>query len=122
MRPKQVFGWGTANLVVLIAALFPVFWILMLSFKPADQITDGRLIPKSFSLENYEGIFDTIFVLTASTQNRSIETVSNLGYNSLLIQLNLGVGSAISVLIFLMVGLIAFVFIKLLGTSVQQGD
>jgi multiple sugar transport system permease protein len=67
-------------------------------------------------------IFDTIFVLTASTQNRSIETVSNLGYNSLLTQLNLGVGSAISVLIFLMVGLIAFVFIKLLGTSVQQGD
>jgi multiple sugar transport system permease protein len=67
-------------------------------------------------------IFDTIYVLTASTQNRSIETVSNLGYNSLLTQLNLGVGSAISVLIFLMVGLIAFVFIKLLGTNVQQGD
>src|SRR3954463_5220353 len=66
-------------------------------------------------------IFDTIYVLTASTQNRSIETVSNLGYNSLLTQLNLGVGSAISVLIFLAVCLIAFVFIKLLGTSVQQG-
>jgi trehalose/maltose transport system permease protein len=67
-------------------------------------------------------IFDTIYVLTASTQNRSIETVSNLGYNQLLTQLNLGVGSAISVLIFLMVGLIAFVFIKLMGTSVQGGD
>ena len=67
-------------------------------------------------------IFDTIYVLTASTQNRSIETVSNLGYNSLLTQLNLGIGSTISVLIFLMVGLIAFVFIKLLGTNVQQGN
>jgi multiple sugar transport system permease protein len=67
-------------------------------------------------------IFDTIYVLTASTQNRSIETVSNLGYNSLLTQLNLGIGSTVSVLIFLMVGLIAFVFIKLLGTNVQQGD
>ena len=50
------------------------------------------------------------------------QAVSNLGYNSLLTQLNLGVGSAISVLIFLMVALIAFVFIKLLGTSVQQED
>jgi multiple sugar transport system permease protein len=67
-------------------------------------------------------IFDTIYVLTASTQNRSIETVSNLGYNSLLTQLNLGVGSAISVLIFLMVGVIAFLFIKLLGADPQQGN
>ena len=49
-------------------------------------------------------IFDTIFVLTASAQNRAIETVSNLGYNPLLNQLNLGVGSAISVLIFSVVG------------------
>jgi multiple sugar transport system permease protein len=67
-------------------------------------------------------IFDTIYVLTASTQNRSIETVSNLGYNSLLTQLNLGIGSTISVLIFLMVGLIAFFFIKLLGADPQQGN
>ena len=66
-------------------------------------------------------IFDTIFVLTASTQNRAIETVSNLGYNSLLTQLNLGVGSAVSVLIFLWSALIAFVFIKLLGTDVRRG-
>lgn len=64
-------------------------------------------------------IFDTIFVLNASAQNRAIETVSNLGYNSLLTQLNLGVGSAISVLIFVLVGLIAFVFIRLLGTDPQ---
>lgn len=67
-------------------------------------------------------IFDTIFVLNGSAQNRSIETVSNLGYNTLLTQLNLGIGSAVSVLIFLMVGLIAFVFIKLLGANVQQGN
>jgi multiple sugar transport system permease protein len=67
-------------------------------------------------------IFDTIYVLTASTQNRSIETVSNLGYNQLLTQLNLGVGSTISVLIFAMVALIAFMFVKLLGTDVQQGN
>ncbi len=67
-------------------------------------------------------IFDTIYVLTGSTQNRSIETVSNLGFNSLLTQLNLGIGSTISVLIFLMVGLIAFGFIKLLGVDPQGND
>jgi multiple sugar transport system permease protein len=67
-------------------------------------------------------IFDTIYILTAQSQVRSIETVSNLGYNQLLTQLNLGVGSAVSVLIFLMVALIAFIFIRLLGTNVNQGD
>ena len=50
-------GWGTANLVVLIAALFPIFWILMLSLKSPSTISDGRLIPSSWSLENYKGIF-----------------------------------------------------------------
>src|SRR3712207_8926460 len=40
-------------------------------------------------------IFDTVYILTAQSQIRSIETVSNLGYNQLLVQLNLGVGSAV---------------------------
>jgi multiple sugar transport system permease protein len=37
--------------------LFPVFWILMLSLKSPSTISDGRLIPSSWSLENYKGIF-----------------------------------------------------------------
>jgi multiple sugar transport system permease protein len=43
-----------------------------------------------------------------------------LDYNELLTQLNLGVGSAISVLIFLCVVIIAFVYVRLLGTSLAQ--
>jgi multiple sugar transport system permease protein len=55
---RRMFGWGTANLVVLVVALFPVFWLLMLSLKSPATISDGRLIPSSWSLENYKGIFD----------------------------------------------------------------
>jgi multiple sugar transport system permease protein len=62
-------------------------------------------------------IFDTVFVLSNNGVNRSIETVSVLGYNTLLDRLNLGLGSAVSVLIFLCVGLIAFIFTRLLGAS-----
>jgi len=54
---SRVFGWGTANLVVLIAAGFPVFWILMLSLKTPATIGDGRLIPKKWTFDNYNGIF-----------------------------------------------------------------
>jgi multiple sugar transport system permease protein len=67
-------------------------------------------------------IFDTVFVLSNNGVNRSIETVSVLGYNTLLDRLNLGLGSAVSVLVFVCVALIALLFTRLMGTSVQGGN
>jgi multiple sugar transport system permease protein len=64
-------------------------------------------------------IFDSVYIISAGN-NPNLETVSVLDYNELLTRLNLGVGSAISVLIFLMVVVIAFVFVKVLGTSLAQ--
>jgi multiple sugar transport system permease protein len=64
-------------------------------------------------------IFDSVFIISAGN-NPNLETVSVLDYNELLTRLNLGVGSAISVLIFLCVVLIAFLFVKGLGTSLAQ--
>jgi trehalose/maltose transport system permease protein len=66
-------------------------------------------------------IFDTVFVLSNNGVNRSIETVSVLGYNTLLDRLNLGLGSAVSVLVFLCVAIIAFIFTRLLGANTQGG-
>jgi multiple sugar transport system permease protein len=64
-------------------------------------------------------IFDSVYIISAGN-NPNLETVSVLDYNELLTRLNLGVGSAISVLIFLCVVLIAFLFVKGLGTSLAQ--
>jgi multiple sugar transport system permease protein len=64
-------------------------------------------------------IFDSVYIISAGN-NPNLETVSVLDFNELLTQLNLGVGSAISVLIFLCVVLIAFVFVKGFGTSLAQ--
>lgn len=55
-------------------------------------------------------IFDAVFVLTRGAQGT--ETVSILGYNTLITRLNLGLGSAVSVLIFLGVLAIALAYIK----------
>ncbi|ADE14744.1 binding-protein-dependent transport systems inner membrane component [Nitrosococcus halophilus Nc 4] len=63
-------------------------------------------------------IFDTVFVQTRGAQGT--ETVSITGYNALIVRLNLGLGSAVSVLIFICVILIAVLFIKGFGTSVAQ--
>jgi multiple sugar transport system permease protein len=61
-------------------------------------------------------VFDSIFVMTGGGQNT--QSVSILGYDQLISRLNLGLGSAVSVLIFLMVLVIAFLFVKGLGVTV----
>jgi multiple sugar transport system permease protein len=65
-------------------------------------------------------IFDSIFVMTRGSLDT--ESVSILGYNQLISRLNLGLGSAVSVLIFLMVLVIAFLFVRVLGTSLPAGQ
>jgi multiple sugar transport system permease protein len=63
-------------------------------------------------------LFDTVFIQTQGANGT--ETVSILSYNVLINRVNLGLGSAVSVLIFMAVLLIAFVFVKVLGTSTAQ--
>ena len=65
-------------------------------------------------------IFDNIYVLTRGSNGTG--SVSILGYDNLFKAFNLGIGSAISVLIFLCVAIIAFVFIKLFGASAPGSD
>ncbi|GAA4857415.1 sugar ABC transporter permease [Saccharopolyspora cebuensis] len=65
-------------------------------------------------------VFDHIVVLTSGAQDTS--SVSVLAYNNLIKGLNLGIGSTMSVLIFLAVALIAWIFVKLFGTAAPGGD
>lgn len=64
-------------------------------------------------------VFDTIFIMTRGAQDT--ESVSILGYNQLIGRLNLGLGSAVSVLIFVCVLIIAFVFVRGFGVRMQEG-
>ncbi|GGS13147.1 sugar ABC transporter permease [Actinokineospora fastidiosa] len=65
-------------------------------------------------------IFDNIFVLTAGAQETS--SVSMITYSNLIRGLNLGIGSTMSVLIFVAVALIAFIFVKVFGTAAPGSD
>jgi multiple sugar transport system permease protein len=64
-------------------------------------------------------IYDNIFIMTGGAQDT--QSVSILGYIQLIERLNLGLGSAVSVLIFLCVFLIAFLFIKGFGVKMNEG-
>lgn len=60
--------WVIANTLVLIYALIPVLWIVSLSFKPASSITDGRFIPREWTLSNYVQVFQ-LGLFTAALRN-----------------------------------------------------
>jgi multiple sugar transport system permease protein len=65
-------------------------------------------------------IFDNIYILTAG--NNGTGSVSIVGYDNLFNALNLGIGSTISILIFICVAIIAFAFIKGFGTAAPGTD
>jgi len=65
-------------------------------------------------------VFDNIFILTSGANHTS--SVSMVTYSNLIRGLNLGIGSAMSVLIFITTGIIAFLFIKLFGAAAPGAD
>ena len=65
-------------------------------------------------------IFDNIYVLTGGSNDTG--SVSILGYDNLFKAFNIGLGSAISVLVFLTVAVIAVIFIKLFGAAAPGAD
>jgi multiple sugar transport system permease protein len=56
---KQKVGWGTANVVVILAAAIPILWLVSLSLKDPSTISDGKFIPRQWTFDNYRGIFST---------------------------------------------------------------
>jgi multiple sugar transport system permease protein len=65
-------------------------------------------------------IFDVIYIFNQGAQGT--ESISMLNYSTLLDRLNLGLGSAVSVLLFLFVGLIAVLFIGVFGAAARPGS
>ncbi|WGW10902.1 sugar ABC transporter permease [Saxibacter everestensis] len=63
-------------------------------------------------------IFDSVFVMTAGAQNTA--TVSFLAYNQSIAQLQVGMGSAVSIMLFICVAIICFIFIKLFKVDLSQ--
>jgi multiple sugar transport system permease protein len=63
-------------------------------------------------------IYDAAFIISRGANNT--ETVSVLGYNQLVNRLNLGLGSAVAICIFVCVMLIAFIFFRFLGASPER--
>jgi multiple sugar transport system permease protein len=70
--------WSIAILVVLLYALIPVLWITSLSLKPTTEIGDGKFIPETFTLDNYDQIFSTNLFNAALVNSIGIAAISTL--------------------------------------------
>ena len=70
--------WSIAILAVLVYALVPVLWITSLSLKPPAEIGDGKFIPETFTLDNYDQIFSTNIFNAALVNSIGIASISTL--------------------------------------------
>lgn len=105
LRAAQVDGaGGWQRLVRVIIPMMKPAILVALLFRTLDAFR----------------IFDNIYVLTGGSNGTA--SVSILGYDNLFKGFSLGLGSAISVLVFLCVALIAFIFIKLFGAAAPGAD
>ncbi len=57
MPARRKVGWGTSNLIVIAWTLFPIWWLIALSFKDPTTLSDGSFWPNKWSWANYSGIF-----------------------------------------------------------------
>lgn len=105
LKAAQVDGAGAwTRLIRIIIPLMKPAILVALLFRTLDAFR----------------IFDNIYVLTKGSNGTG--SVSILGYDNLFGAFNLGIGSAISVLIFFCVAIIAVIFIKLFGASAPGSD
>ncbi len=54
---EKVF-WAAGSLIVVVYALVPVAWLTSLSFKPAEEIPEGKFLPQNPNFDNYSAIRD----------------------------------------------------------------
>ncbi|MBA3283117.1 MAG: carbohydrate ABC transporter permease [Acidimicrobiia bacterium] len=58
LKGRDRIFWTVGIVIVIIYALVPVAWIVSLSLKPADEITNGKFLPKKPTFDNFEAIRD----------------------------------------------------------------
>jgi multiple sugar transport system permease protein len=74
-RRGQVI-WIVGGIFVILYAVIPVFWIVSLSFKAGDDITNQKFLPTTWSWENYQTVFASDLFTTALRNSIGMAVVS----------------------------------------------
>ncbi|GAA3871170.1 carbohydrate ABC transporter permease [Saccharothrix violaceirubra] len=74
--PARKARWTVLNVLVVAYALFPVLWIVSLSFKTTATMGDGNFIPREWTLDNYSSIFGTAEFVRALVNSIGIALIA----------------------------------------------
>ena len=75
---SQNVKWGIAAALVVLYTLLPIVWIVSLSLKQGDDITNNRFFPSSPGLGNYRTVFNTDLFTTALRNSVGIALLATL--------------------------------------------
>jgi trehalose/maltose transport system permease protein len=73
--PAKV-GWFAGAVLVVAYTLLPVLWIVSLSFKKGDDISNGQFWPSSWSWDNYDSVFDADIFTSALRNSVGISLIA----------------------------------------------
>jgi multiple sugar transport system permease protein len=71
-------GWTVASAAVVAYALVPVAWILSLSLKAGDDITNRHFLPRVWTLDNYRTVFRTDLFTSALRNSIGISLLATV--------------------------------------------
>ncbi len=74
---REKLQWAIGILVVLLYALIPVAWIVSLSFKTPEEVSDKKFW-SGFSTENYEVVFSDDTFIAALINSIGIASIATL--------------------------------------------
>jgi multiple sugar transport system permease protein len=76
--PLNKLGIYGGPVLVVAWTLFPVIWILSLSFKPESGINNERFLPDTWTLDNYRTVFDTPLFTSALRNSIFISLIATV--------------------------------------------
>ncbi|QXV59692.1 carbohydrate ABC transporter permease [Amycolatopsis sp. TNS106] len=78
VTPGRKVKWGLVDILVLVFALFPVLWVVSLSFKTKETLDDGNFIPSEWTWQNYADIFKTTEFIRALVNSIGIAIIATV--------------------------------------------
>ncbi|GAB3709968.1 carbohydrate ABC transporter permease [Amycolatopsis oliviviridis] len=78
VTPGRKVKWGLVDILVLVFALFPVLWVVSLSFKTKETLNDGSFIPTEWTWQNYADIFETTEFIRALVNSIGIAIIATV--------------------------------------------
>ncbi|RDW20726.1 carbohydrate ABC transporter permease [Oceanobacillus chungangensis] len=95
---------------------FQQFWSITLPL-----LKSSILVALLFRTLDAFRVFDLIYVLTGGGPANATESISVYAYKTLFAQQNFGEGSVLSVIVFLCVAIISFIYVKFIGSDLFAG-